>query len=167
MNLKEVKKYSKIENNIMVVKVAEGKTIGVKKYLPSAEKMQFVLSLIDRCVEDGKIIPVSVDIVTYMNIVIYYTDLDIDLEEMDLFESYDLMVQTGLLKKILEVIPQNELEDMFEYVRESIENVVRRDNSIAGGLGDIGKMIAETAVPGFVEMVKENPEMLEEDSVLA
>ena len=168
MNIKEVKKYSKIENNIKVIKLAEGKMINVKKYLPSADKMMFILDLINRCVDKGKVIPVSVDIVAYMNIVIYYTDLEIDLgeeeNEITIFEAYDIMVQTGLLKKILEVIPQDEIEQMFEYIKESIEYSVNHDNSIAGGLGEMGQVIAKTAIPEFVDMVKENPDMLDGES---
>lgn len=162
MNIKDVVKYKKIENNIKVIKIAEGKMINVKKYLASDQKMAFVIDIVNRCVDNGRIIPVSVDIVTYMNFVIYYSDLEIDLEEMSVFEVYDILVQTNVLKRILEVIPEEELDAMLEYVKESIENEIEHSNSIAGGLTEMGKSIAETALPGFVEMVKENPEMLEE-----
>lgn len=155
MNILEIKKYSKIENNVRMIKLAEGKLIKVIKYLPCDQKMAFVMDVIARCVEDGKILPVAVDIVTYMNIVTYYTNLEIDLEELSVFEAYDIMVQTGVLKKILEVIPEDELKLMFEYIKESIHNKVEHDNSVGGGLRGISQVIAEGTIPELTEAIKD------------
>ncbi|KFZ25904.1 MAG: hypothetical protein KQ78_01860 [Candidatus Izimaplasma bacterium HR2] len=162
MNIKDIEKYNKIENNIKIVKIAEGKIIHVKKYLASDQKMAFVIDIVNRCVDGGRVIPVSVDIVTYMNFVIYYSDLEIDLEEKSIFEVYDILVQSNVLRRILEVIPEEELDAMVEYVKESIENEISYASSIAGGIGEMTKVIAEASLPGFIEAVKENPEMLEE-----
>lgn len=167
MNIKDVKKYSKIENNIKIIKIAEGKIIKVIKYLPCDQKMGFVMDVLNRCVEDGRILPVAVDIVTYMNFVTYYTDLEIDYDnDMSVFEAYDILEQTGLLKRILENIPQDELDVMFEYIGESISNAVKRDNSIGGGLGEISQMVADTTVPELTEAIKEVGDKEAESNIL-
>ena len=48
MNLNQIKGINKIVDDGKVIKISEGKMINVKKYLPSEQKMFFVMDVLNR-----------------------------------------------------------------------------------------------------------------------
>jgi len=162
MNIKRIKELSKIENNIKMIKVGN-EFINVIKYLPSEKKMLFVYDVLGRSIISGRVNPVAVDISVYVNIVMNYSDVEINLGEDNIFEAYDILVQTGMLDKILEAIPKAEIDLMFEYVKDAIETELAYLHSASAAISDIAKTIADSAIG----MLKENPEMLNVNEVLS
>ena len=111
----------------------------VKNYLPIKEKMDLVSNIINQSTDDnGFYNPMRVKLYTTLEVVYAYTNLTFTSKQKeDPFKLYDLLVSSGLAKKIFVAIPKDEYCFILNSVEETIESVYAYNNSIMGILENI------------------------------
>ena len=91
--------------------------IEVKQYLSVNDKLELISNVIN-CASDGNFQnPVKVNVFTMLEILYFYTNINFtDKQKEDPCKLYDLVSGTGFLDKILEVIPDSELECLLSAI---------------------------------------------------
>lgn len=123
------------------VKVVEfnGQDIEVKQYLPVNDKLQLISEVINASADDNNFAnPVKVSIFTTLMILENYTNINFtDKQKEDPAKLYDLVVSGGLVKEVINVIPEEEYNEILCGVADSIEAVYKYRNSILGILDTV------------------------------
>ncbi len=119
--LRDSIKLDVIINDIKEIKYKELK-IKVLQYLPITKKIQLITSIYESAVnrENGLLTLDKnlLDLALKQLVVEYYTNLTLP---KDVFESYDLLMGTGLYYKVIEAIPERELETVVQLLDNHIE----------------------------------------------
>lgn len=116
--------------------------ITVKQYLPINDKLTLVSEVLNenfdseiRFYNTGKI-----DVSTYLWIIRAYTNISFsDKQEEDPAGTYDLLVTSGLLKTILDMIPEKEINYIKFLVIETISAIYKYQNSAMGVLQNLSQ----------------------------
>lgn len=106
----------------------------IKSYLPSAEKFNLFENVLSG-ISDNKFINMpKLEILLALNIIRYYTNLDIDsLENKDVTQLYDELVKSGLLKQIYDVLNKNgELKELRHNLLHLAKSLIEYSNSAIG-----------------------------------
>ena len=96
-----------------------GLKIEIKKYLPVAQKLELVLSVYNSCIDEDNGLKVvngnSKEIALVYFITKYYVNVNLP---KDIFEAYDILVESGLYNTIENVIYDEviRIEDMLDEV---------------------------------------------------
>ena len=132
----------KINEEIKQVKLNDEITIEVKQYLPIQEK----LALIGRVIElahmqdENYSNPVKAAVFRDLEIVECYTNISFtDKQKEDPAKLYDLLYSTGIMKIILDNIPEDEYTKIVIGVKDSIEAIYNYQNSVFGILDNLKK----------------------------
>ena len=107
------------------VKVVEfnGQSIEIKQYLPVNDKLQLISDVINASADDNNFAnPVKVSIFTTLMILENYTNINFT----------DLVISGGLVKEVINAIPEEEYNEVLCGVADSIEAVYKYRNSILG-----------------------------------
>lgn len=130
----------KINEEVKQVKLNDEITIEVKQYLPIQEK----LALIGRVIElahmqdENYSNPVKAAVFRDLEIVECYTNISFtDKQKEDPAKLYDLLYSTGVIKMILDNIPEDEYIEIMIGVKDSIEAIYNYQNSIFGILDNL------------------------------
>lgn len=107
--------------------------IEVKQYLSVNDKLELISNVIN-CASDGNFQnPVKVNVFTMLEILYFYTNINFtDKQKEDPCKLYDLVSGTGFLDKILEVIPDSELECLLSAINYCMESIYDYKNSVMG-----------------------------------
>lgn len=130
--------FSKFKCKINTDQVAvdiNGETVNVRQYLPVNDKLALIGRVIELAHDQDYNFsnPVKVNIYTLLEIVYAYTDISFtEKQKEDTGKLFDLLVSSGILKKIQINIPETELQTIFVGVNESIESFYKYQNSILG-----------------------------------
>lgn len=118
------------------VKVVEfnGQSIEIKQYLPVNDKLQLISEVINASADDNNFAnPVKVSIFTTLMILENYTNINFtDKQKEDPAKLYDLVISGGLVKEVINAIPEEEYNEILRGVADSIEAVYKYRNSILG-----------------------------------
>ncbi len=109
----------------------------VKQYLPIINKMEVINSIVNDCMgrNDHYYNPGEVEAAMILSIVINYSNLSFTEKQLaDTAKLYDTIVSSGLAKKIIWAIPDEEINLLRELLTASLENVYKQRNSIVGVL---------------------------------
>ena len=88
--------------------------------------------------EDGWYNPIKLDCFFNMEVLLHYTDIEMD--EEDLSEAFDAAKETGLLGKILAAIPEEE----YNYLLSQMEEMKKiRERNEESFVTKIGKLVTE------------------------
>jgi len=138
----------------------EGKTILVKQYLDVQSKAIMIDTICSGSfVEEDNIKiykPIFTEFLFDYYIAKYYTDLNIF--EGEYTETYDLLKSSGLIDKIKEVIPQDELMVLIEKLDEAIEEqyrVIEQENSFMNVAKSLMKQFSEMDFEGMSKQLEE------------
>ena len=130
----------KINEEVKQVKLNDEIIIEVKQYLPIQEK----LALIGRVIElahmqdENYSNPVKAAVFRDLEIVECYTNISFtDKQKEDPAKLYDLLYSTGIVKTILDNIPEDEYTKIVIGVKDSIEAIYNYQNSIFGILDNL------------------------------
>lgn len=112
-----------------------GETVNVRQYLPVNDKLALVGRVIELAHDQDYNFsnPIKVEIYTDLEIIYAYTDITFtDKQKEDTGKLYDLLLSSGILLKVKEAIPFEEIKDIYEGVEKSIESFYKYQNSVLG-----------------------------------
>ena len=111
-----------------------GQDIEVKLYLPVNEKLELISNVINLSADENNFAnPVKVNLFTTLEIIFAYTNINFtDKQKEDPAKLFDILTSTGFINEILNVIPDEELNELIDGIWDSIEAVYTYRNSVMG-----------------------------------
>ena len=115
--------------------------IEVKQYLPINEKLELISSVINSAADENNFSnPVKENVFLTLEILYYYTNINFtDKQKEDPVKLYDLVVSSGLVNKVTDLIPEEELDEVINGVAQSVKAIYTYKNSILGILESISQ----------------------------
>ena len=113
--------------------------IEVKQYLPINEKLELISSVINSAADENNFSnPVKENVFLTLEILYHYTNINFtDKQKEDPVKLYDLVVSSGLVNKVTDLIPEEELDEVINGVAQSVKAIYAYQNSIMGILDAI------------------------------
>ena len=115
--------------------------IEVKQYLPINEKLELISSVIDSAADENNFSnPVKENVFLTLEILYHYTNINFtDKQKEDPVKLYDLVVSSGLVNKVTDLIPEEDLDEVINGVAQSIKAIYTYKNSVLGILESISQ----------------------------
>lgn len=115
--------------------------IEVKQYLPVNEKLELISSVINSAADENNFSnPVKENVFLTLEILYHYTNINFtDKQKEDPVKLYDLVVSSGLVNKVTDLIPEEELDEVINGVAQSIKAIYTYKNSVLGILESISQ----------------------------
>ena len=138
----------KIDDSIKEVKLNDEVTIEVKQYLPFQEKLGLIGRVVELAHEQDANYsnPVKVNVYTDLEILFAYTNITFtDKQKEDTAKLYDMLNSSGILKIIIDNIPEDEYITLVCGIEDSISAIYKYQNSMLGILEGVKKGYNETA----------------------
>ena len=109
-------------------------TIEIKQYLPFQDKLQLIQHIVNNSLDDkGYINPCRCDFFEKLEIFYAYTNINFtEKQKEDENKLFDLLVGSGLMKQVLDLIPEEELNSILVSVRQLIDSIYEYRNSARG-----------------------------------
>lgn len=125
-----------IKSEDKIVKLSNGAKVAVKQYLPISDKLSLIeITLQNSIHADGYFDPMVLDFVFNTYVVFCYTDLEFtDEEKSDLGRIYDELLSNGIIKTVLDAIPQTEYNELFDYLEEKVAAAEKFKSSPGGAV---------------------------------
>lgn len=114
-------------------------TVEVKQYLPVNDKLALISEVINNSADENNFAnPVKVEVYATIAIIEAYTNITFtDKQKEDVTKLYDKLVSSDLYQTILHKIPVEEINSLFDALRNSIDAVYNYRNSILGVLESV------------------------------
>ena len=146
--------------------------IEVKQYLPLNDKLALISDAINKTIEQDNDKKGFFNIIKFnmylgLGVLYYYTNLTFtDKQKEDEAKLYDLVLSSGLLEKVFNLIPRDEINNIFDDGLKCIKNIYKYNNSIYGimnnmqndyqGLGEDAEKIRQDLADGNnIELLQE------------
>ena len=115
--------------------------IEVKQYLPINEKLELISSVINSAADENNFSnPVKENVFLTLEILYHYTNINFtDKQKEDPVKLYDLVVSSGLVNKVIDLIPEEELDEVINGVAQSVKAIYTYRNSVLGILESISQ----------------------------
>ena len=115
--------------------------IEVKQYLPINEKLELISSVINSAADENNFSnPVKENVFLTLEILYHYTNINFtDKQKEDPVKLYDLVVSSGLVNKVTDLIPEEELDEVINGVAQSVKAIYTYRNSVLGILESINQ----------------------------
>ena len=115
--------------------------IEVKQYLPINEKLELISSVINSAADENNFSnPIKENLFLTLEILYHYTNINFtDKQKEDPVKLYDLVVSSGLVNKVTDLIPEEELDEVINGVAQSVKAIYTYRNSVLGILESISK----------------------------
>ena len=115
--------------------------IEVKQYLPINEKLELISSVINSAADENNFSnPIKENVFLTLEILYHYTNINFtDKQKEDPVKLYDLVVSSGLVNKVTDLIPEEELDEVINGVAQSVKAVYTYRNSVLGILESISQ----------------------------
>lgn len=129
----------KINENEIPVQIGE-ETIAVKQYLPIQEKLALIGRVVEFAHEQDNNFsnPVKAGVYRDLEIIFAYTNISFtDKQKEDLPKLYDMLYSSGVIKIVIDNIPEDEYLEIVWGVKDSIDAIYKYQNSILGILDTI------------------------------
>ncbi len=114
----------------------------IKQYVPVEEKIIAIERIVNAVASTNQNFynPIEVEIRKLNTILEVYTNINLTQKQKDeVLKTYDLLITSGLGERILDNIPQKELEIFTKWLDITLANVYTYHNSIYGILDTITK----------------------------
>ena len=115
--------------------------VEVKQYLPINEKLELISSVINSAADENNFSnPVKENVFLTLEILYHYTNINFtDKQKEDPVKLYDLVVSSGLVNKVTDLIPEEELDEVINGVAQSVKAIYTYRNSVLGILESISQ----------------------------
>lgn len=133
LNFKDIATKNKVESAI--VDLGEGVQFEVSKYLPISHKGELITFVVNGAIDPntGCFSPLRTEVFFTVGLVKWYTTIEFSEEELlNIGDTYDKLEVSGLVDKITDIIPEDELKFMQELVKDTTADITRYNNSFAG-----------------------------------
>ena len=130
----------KVNQNVKNIEFNE-QIIEVKQYLPINEKLELISSVINSAADENNFSnPVKENVFLTLEILYHYTNINFtDKQKEDPIKLYDLVVSSGLVNKVTNLIPEEELDEVINGVAQSVKAIYTYRNSVLGILESISQ----------------------------
>ena len=130
----------KVNQNVKNIEFNE-QIIEVKQYLPINEKLELISSVINSAADENNFSnPVKENVFLTLEILYHYTNINFtDKQKEDPVKLYDLVVSSGLVNKVTDLIPEEELDEVINGVAQSVKAIYTYKNSALGILESISQ----------------------------
>ena len=129
----------KINENEIPVQIGE-ETIAVKQYLPIQDKLGLIGRVVEFAHEQDNNFsnPVKAGVYRDLEIIFAYTNISFtDKQKEDLPKLYDMLYSSGVIKIVIDNIPEDEYLEIVWGVKDSIDAIYKYQNSVLGILDPI------------------------------
>ncbi len=133
-----------------------GKKIEVLQQLPIEDKYDLVMITLQDADDRGIYNPIKLDMHFHLNLVYLYSNLLFTKEEReDEDKLYDILVNSGLMDKIIALIPEEEYNELYNNILETKDIIMQYRNTfgtvIQNLIADLPKQaeVAAKLVEGF------------------
>jgi hypothetical protein len=115
--------------------------IEIKQYLPVNEKLMLISNVLNLSHDNNNFAnPVKISIFTTLEIMYAYTNINFtDKQKEDPTKLYDMLISTGLAKKVINAIPEEEYHEIICGISDTIDAVYAYQNSVMGILDSISQ----------------------------
>ena len=101
----------------------EDKEIEVLQYLPISDKYDLIMIALQKAKEGDIYNPIKLDMYFHLNLVYLYTNLSFTEKQKENEEKiFDTLVSTNLLSMIMENIPEEEFDDLWDKMNEYMKS---------------------------------------------
>ena len=130
----------KVNQNVKNIEFNE-QIIEVKQYLPINEKLELISSVINSAADANNFSnPIKENVFLTLEILYHYTNINFtDKQKEDPVKLYDLVVSSGLVNKVTDLIPEEELDEVINGVAQSVKAIYTYRNSVLGILESISQ----------------------------
>lgn len=136
-----------------------GEEITVIQYLPMADKITFVENILEEVFDStGLSSPIRTEVHFYLNLIKTYTNISITDKMMEnAGKTYDLLEMNHIIEAVIENIPKDEFEALFDYVSDTVEHIEQFNYSLLGVMKTVGKDYSTTniSLDNVMEQFKE------------
>lgn len=128
----------KISQEIKTLEFNE-QDIEIKQYLPINEKLELMSNVINSAADGNNFAnPVKTKMFMMLEIMYHYTNINFtDKQKEDPTKLYDTLLSSGLMAKILDLIPADEYDTINFGVADSTSAVYAYQNSVLGILDTV------------------------------
>ena len=138
----------KCKLNIEEIPVQIGEeTIAVKQYLPIQEKLVLIGDVVMQAHEQDENYsnPIKAEVYRDLEVVFAYTNITFtDKQKEDLPKLYDLLASSGVLKTVIDAIPEEEYSKICMGIWQTIESIYKYQNSVLGVLDTVKADYSDT-----------------------
>ena len=130
----------KVNQDIQIVDFNE-QDIEIKQYLPVNEKLMLISNVLNLSHDNNNFAnPVKISVFTTLEIMYAYTNINFtDKQKEDPTKLYDMLISTGLAKKVINAIPEEEYHEIICGISDTIDAVYAYQNSVMGILDSISQ----------------------------
>ncbi len=123
----------KIDESVKTLKFNE-QDIEIKQYLPINEKLDFVSWVINQSADELKFYNVGkLEVFKSIGFIKFYTNINLtDKQLEDAPKTYDLLVSTGLVDKVINDIPDFEVQWIDDVLMDTVNAIYKYNNSVFG-----------------------------------
>ena len=128
----------KINTDVKTI-IFNDQNIEVKQYLPVNEKLELISNVINYSADENNFAnPVKVSVFTTLEIMYNYTNINFtDKVKEDPVKLYDMLISSGLVKEVINTIPEEEYNEVLCGISDSIEAVYSYRHSALGIMDSI------------------------------
>lgn len=108
--------------------------IEVMQYMPIQDKLAMIERILNFTIDDtGFLNPVRLEVFTVLEIISTYTNINITDKMMENApKTYDSLMINGVIDAIIEAIPEDEYNAIFDAIEDCAEHTVNYLNSFVG-----------------------------------
>ena len=123
----------KVNNEVKTIEF-NGNSIEVKQYLPVNDKLTLIGNVINSAADDNNFAnPIKISVFTTLELLYNYTNLSFtDKQKEDPTKLYDMVISNGLVKEVVNAIPEEEYEELISGIAESVKSIYTYQNSVYG-----------------------------------
>ena len=127
----------KVDKSVETFDFNENK-IEVLRYLPIEDKRDLVEITLQKAEENGIYNPVLLDMYFHLHLVYMYTNLSFtEKQKENEAKIYDALACNGFFHKFFEVLPEDEYEDLMDYIEDIMEDIMTYKNTAGAVLQSI------------------------------
>lgn len=161
INFKDIDFNKSIDKELKIFEF-NGSEIGVVPYLSINDKYDFVMITLQKAFEKGIYNLVKLDMYFNLHLVYMYTNIQIDNEDrVDEAALYDIMMRSGLIEKVIENIPEEEIDELSCYINEVKEEMSNYKGSLLNFLSDAISNLPQKAEEALNMLSTIDPKLLE------
>lgn len=140
----------KVNDAVQTVKCGDTE-VEVLQYLPVADKADLISITIQQAMENGIVHPVKLEQYFSLNIMYLYSNFNFtDKQKEDPDKLYDILESNGIIDTVISAIPENEITDLYDYLKDYMEGYKTSRESFANV---VYKVLED--LPGTVETARE------------
>ena len=110
----------------------EGEQIEVLQYLPISDKYDLIMITLQKAKEGNIYNQLKLDMFFHLHLVYLYTNLSFtDKQKENEFKIYDTLQSNGFIDKMIEFIPNEEYENLFEMIEKQVKIEMKYSTTVA------------------------------------